>query len=70
MALVVILGIFIAIDYLGTMDEFIAAKISLWRAFFFVLLQDPLCGGSTHAGYAAAVHTDHLRPDEQEQRVD
>jgi lipopolysaccharide export system permease protein len=44
MALVVILTIFIAIDYLGTMDEFIAAKISLWRALFFVLLRTPFVG--------------------------
>ena len=44
MALVVIVGIFIAIDYLGTMDEFIAARISLWRAFFFVLLRIPFVG--------------------------
>lgn len=44
MALVVILTIFVAIDYLGTMDEFIAAKISLWRAFFFVLLRTPFVG--------------------------
>lgn len=44
MAMVVILTIFVAIDYLGTMDEFIAAKISLWRAFFFVLLRIPFVG--------------------------
>jgi lipopolysaccharide export system permease protein len=44
MAMVVILGIFIAVDYLGTMDEFITAKISLWRAFFFVLLRIPFVG--------------------------
>jgi lipopolysaccharide export system permease protein len=44
MALMAILGIFIAIDYLGTMDEFIAAKISLWRAFYYVLLRIPFVG--------------------------
>ncbi len=40
-ALVSVLCIFIAIDYLGTMDEFIDADISLLRAFQFVLLKIP-----------------------------
>ncbi len=41
LALVAVLCIFIAIDYLGTMDEFIAANISLLRAFQYVLLKIP-----------------------------
>ncbi len=39
--------IFVAVDYLGTMDEFIEADISLWRAFEFVAYKIPfIC---THA---------------------
>lgn len=41
LALLCVLGIFIAIDYLGTMDEFIEAEISLWRAFQYVLYKTP-----------------------------
>ena len=41
LSLVSVLCIFIAIDYLGTMDEFIEAQISLWRAFQFVALKIP-----------------------------
>ena len=41
LSLVSVLCIFIAIDYLGTMDEFIEAGISLWRAFQFVALKIP-----------------------------
>lgn len=40
-ALLSVLCIFVAIDYLGTMDEFIEAKISLWRAFQYVLYKVP-----------------------------
>jgi lipopolysaccharide export system permease protein len=36
-----VLCIFIAIDYLGTMDEFLQANISLWRALQYVLLKIP-----------------------------
>lgn len=36
-----IIGIFIAVDYLGTMDEFIDAGISLQRAFIYVILKIP-----------------------------
>ena len=41
LVLLSVLGIFIAIDYLGTMDEFIEADISLWRAFQYVLYKIP-----------------------------
>lgn len=40
-ALAAVLCIFVAIDYLGTMDEFLNAKISLWRALEFVLYKIP-----------------------------
>jgi len=40
-ALMAVLCIFVAIDYLGTMDEFIDAHISLWRAFEYVLYKIP-----------------------------
>lgn len=38
---VLVIGLFVAVDYLGTMDEFLQADISLLRAFFFVLLKVP-----------------------------
>ena len=41
LALAAVLCIFIAIDYLGTMDEFLEANISLWRAFQYVGLKIP-----------------------------
>ncbi len=41
LALVSVLCIFVAIDYLGTMDEFIEANISLVRALQFVLFKIP-----------------------------
>ncbi len=41
LTLISVLGLFIAIDYLGTMDEFIAAEITLWRAFQYVLYKTP-----------------------------
>ena len=41
LVLLSVLGIFIVIDYLGNMDEFIAAKITMWRAFQCVLLKVP-----------------------------
>lgn len=41
LSLLSVLCIFVAVDYLGTMDEFIEAKISLWRAFQFVILKIP-----------------------------
>jgi lipopolysaccharide export system permease protein len=41
LVLVSVLGIFVVIDYLGNMDEFIAAKISMWRAFQSVLYKIP-----------------------------
>lgn len=44
LALVSVLCIFIAIDYLGTMDEFIDANISLLRAFQYVFLRMPYIG--------------------------
>ena len=47
LALVSVLCIFIAIDYLGTMDEFIEAGISLWRAFQFVALKIPFICAQT-----------------------
>jgi lipopolysaccharide export system permease protein len=40
-ALSAVLCIFVAIDYLGTMDEFIDAKLPLWRAFVYVLYKAP-----------------------------
>ncbi len=39
--LVTVIGIFVAIDYLGTMDEFLSADVSLFRAFLYVLLKIP-----------------------------
>jgi len=39
--LTLVIGIFIAVDYLGTMDEFIHSGISLQRAFVYVLLKIP-----------------------------
>ncbi len=39
--LVLIISLFVAIDYLGTMDEFVHADISLVRAFYMVLLKIP-----------------------------
>ncbi len=42
MTLLSVLSIFIAVDYLGTMDDFIEAEISLWRAFQYVLYKIPL----------------------------
>ena len=41
LTLISVLCIFVAIDYLGTMDEFIEAHISLLRALQFVLLKIP-----------------------------
>lgn len=41
LSLLSILCIFIAIDYLGTMDDFIEAGISLLRAFEYVVLKIP-----------------------------
>ena len=41
LALAAVLCIFVAIDYLGTMDEFLQANISLWRALQYVLLKIP-----------------------------
>jgi len=40
-ALLSVLCIFVAIDYLGTMDEFLDADISLWRALEYVLYKIP-----------------------------
>lgn len=40
-ALLSVLCIFVAIDYLGTMDEFLEAEISLWRAFQYVAYKIP-----------------------------
>ncbi len=40
-ALSAVLCIFVAIDYLGTMDEFIDAKLPLWRALEYVLYKAP-----------------------------
>jgi lipopolysaccharide export system permease protein len=40
-ALSAVLCIFVAIDYLGTMDEFIDAELTLWRAFVYVLYKAP-----------------------------
>jgi lipopolysaccharide export system permease protein len=40
-ALLSVLCIFVAIDYLGTMDEFLKADLSLWRAFQYVLYKIP-----------------------------
>lgn len=41
LVLVLVLGIFVAVDYLGTMDEFIESRISLLRALIYVLLKLP-----------------------------
>jgi lipopolysaccharide export system permease protein len=41
LVLAAVLCIFVAIDYLGTMDEFLQANISLWRALQYVLLKIP-----------------------------
>jgi len=40
-ALLSVLCIFVAIDYLGTMDEFLKADITLWRALQYVLYKIP-----------------------------
>ena len=40
-ALLSVLCIFVAIDYLGTMDEFLEADTTLWRAFQYVLYKVP-----------------------------
>jgi len=39
--LTLVIGVFIAVDYLGTMDEFIHSGISLYRALVYVLLKTP-----------------------------
>jgi len=39
--LILVLVLFVAVDYLGTMDEFIESGISLSRALFFVFLKIP-----------------------------
>jgi len=39
---ILILILFAAVDYLSNMDEFFAAKISLVRAFYYVLLKLPM----------------------------
>ena len=39
--LVMVICIFVAVDFLGTMDEFVSAGLSLSRAFVFVLLRIP-----------------------------
>jgi lipopolysaccharide export system permease protein len=36
-----VVALFVVIDYLGNMDEFIAAQISMWRAFQCVLYKVP-----------------------------
>lgn len=41
LTLVCVLVMFVAIDYLGTMDEFIEADIAMWRAFEYVLYKIP-----------------------------
>jgi lipopolysaccharide export system permease protein len=41
LTLLTVLGIFIAIDYLGAMDNFLKADISLWRGLQYVLLRVP-----------------------------
>ncbi len=41
LVLLSVLGVFLIVDYLGNMDEFIAAKISMWRAFQCVLYKIP-----------------------------
>ncbi len=41
LVLMLVIGIFVAVDYLGTMDEFIHAEIPLTRAFLYVLLKVP-----------------------------
>lgn len=41
MALVSVLCIFVAIDYLSRLDEFIGAKLSLWRSLEYVLYKVP-----------------------------
>jgi lipopolysaccharide export system permease protein len=41
LVLISVIGIFVVIDYLGNMDEFIKAKISMWRAFECVLYKVP-----------------------------
>ncbi|CAB5079446.1 Lipopolysaccharide export system permease protein LptF [Olavius algarvensis associated proteobacterium Delta 3] len=39
--LILVLVLFVAVDYLGTMDEFIESGIALLRALFFVFLKIP-----------------------------
>ncbi len=39
--LILVVGIFVAVDYIGTMDEFIQSKIPLTRALMYVLLRIP-----------------------------
>ncbi len=41
LVLALIISLVVAIDYLGTMDEFLHAKISLVRAFYMVILRIP-----------------------------
>jgi lipopolysaccharide export system permease protein len=41
LTLLTVLGIFIAIDYLGAVDNFMEAGISLWRGMQYVLLRIP-----------------------------
>ncbi len=41
LSLLAVVSIFVAVDYLGTMDEFIEADISLWRAFEYVAYKIP-----------------------------
>ncbi len=41
LSLLSVISIFVAIEYLSNMDEFIDADISLWRAFQFVAYQIP-----------------------------
>ena len=41
LSLLSVVCIFVAVDYLGTMDEFIEADIALWRAFQFVAYRIP-----------------------------
>ncbi|MGD9008946.1 MAG: LptF/LptG family permease, partial [Desulfobacteraceae bacterium] len=41
LVLISVIGIFVIFDYLGNMDEFIKAKISMWRAFQCVLYKVP-----------------------------
>ncbi|MFZ5571905.1 MAG: LPS export ABC transporter permease LptG [Thermodesulfobacteriota bacterium] len=45
LVLSLVIGIFVAVDYLGTMDEFIQAEISLHRALLYVVLKIPFVAG-------------------------